>query len=132
MFYFNLIRNSIYLFILNTIFRSSNNKHSSWIHRSSGSSHLIHNSTMAKFSAFLVILLVFTSRKSLARLVIESFTDEYGESSIIEAVLVSFFSFTIFKPLKYSFMSVTIRSCAAEYFANPMHTCPHAEAKSGG
>ena len=66
----------------------------------------MYYSTM-KLSSFLIIILGFTLRKSLAGLVISSSSDKYDEFSIVKAAVSIFFYFTVFKPLKYN---VTLNS----------------------
>ena len=89
---------------LNMVFRSSHCEHWYWIHQSSGSSLSMSNSNMKWFS-FLVIILGFTSRKSLAGLVVGSSSKKYGESSNVRNA-VSFF-FTIFSYFKYNVTPVS-------------------------
>ena len=84
---------------LNMMFRSPHCEHQCWIHQSSGSSLSMYNSTMKWFS-FFVIILGFTSRKSLAGLVVGSISNKYEESFNVRNA-VSFFC-TIFSYFKYN------------------------------
>ena len=78
---------------LNVVFLSSQCEHWYWIHQLSGSSLSMYNSTMKWFS-FLVIILGFTSGKSL---VVGSTSNKYEESSNVRNAVIFFLYFELFQ-----------------------------------
>ena len=97
-----MLLRGIYNCILNMMFRGSHYEHSYWIRQSSGSSLSMYYTTM-KLSSFLIIILGFTLRKSLAGLVISSSSDKYDEFSIVKAAVSIFFKFYCFQTFKVQY-----------------------------